>query len=113
MEMIKKLYVFGTYFQIKKVVPEAIIPQKGSKFAAGYDLHSIEKTIIPGRGKALIRTGLCFGIPHGSYGRIAPRSGLAVKHSIDTGAGVIDSDYRGELHVFLFNHCDKDFEGKL
>ena len=45
-------------------------------------------------------------------GRIAPRSGLAVKHSIDTGAGVIDSDYRGEVKVLLFNHSEVDFEVK-
>ena len=44
-------------------------------------------------------------------GRIAPRSGLASKHHIDTGAGVIDADYRGEVKVLLFNHGEKDFEG--
>lgn len=43
-------------------------------------------------------------------GRIAPRSGLAVKHFIDTGAGVIDSDYRGQVKVLLFNHSEEDFE---
>lgn len=42
-------------------------------------------------------------------GRIAPRSGLAAKHFIDTGAGVIDADYRGEVKVLLFNHSDVDF----
>jgi dUTP pyrophosphatase len=42
-------------------------------------------------------------------GRVAPRSGLAAKHSIDTGAGVIDADYRGEVKVILFNFSDKDF----
>ena len=66
---------------------------------------------MPKRGKALIATGLSFAIPEGSYGRIAPRSGLALKHSIDTGAGVIDSDYRGEVHVLLFNHSDQEFRG--
>ncbi len=45
-------------------------------------------------------------------GRIAPRSGLAVKHFIDTGAGVIDADYRGQVKVLLFNHADADFEIK-
>jgi len=49
-------------------------------------------------------------IPHGNYGRIAPRSGLAVKNFIDVGAGVIDSDYRGEVKVLLFNLSqDTDF----
>ena len=47
----------------------------------------------------------------GPDGRIAPRSGLAVKNFIDTGAGVIDADYRGEVKVLLFNHADTDFEG--
>lgn len=42
-------------------------------------------------------------------GRIAPRSGLAAKHFIDTGAGVIDADYRGQVKVLLFNHNDADF----
>ena len=46
-------------------------------------------------------------------GRVAPRSGLAAKHFIDTGAGVIDADYRGEVKVLLFNHSEKDFEGEL
>lgn len=54
-------------------------------------------------------TGLAFAIPVGNYGRIAPRSGLAAKHSIDVGAGVIDADYRGEVRVLLFNHSDIDF----
>lgn len=45
-------------------------------------------------------------------GRIAPRSGLASKHFIDTGAGVIDSDYRGPVKVLLFNHAETDFEIK-
>ena len=45
-------------------------------------------------------------------GRIAPRSGLASKHMIDTGAGVIDADYRGQVKVLLFNHGEKDFEVK-
>ena len=46
-------------------------------------------------------------------GRIAPRSGLAVKSFIDTGAGVVDADYRGQVRVLLFNHSEVDFEGTL
>ncbi|OAA68105.1 DeoxyUTP pyrophosphatase [Niveomyces insectorum RCEF 264] len=45
----------------------------------------------------------------GTYGRVAPRSGLAAKHGINTGAGVIDADYRGPVRVLLFNHRDQDF----
>ena len=53
---------------------------------------------------------MAFSIPFGNYGRIAPRSGLAVKNFIDVGAGVIDSDYRGEVKVLLFNLSqDTDF----
>ncbi len=49
-------------------------------------------------------------IPKGYYGRVAPRSGLACKHFIDVGAGVVDSDYRGEIKVLLFNFSDKEFK---
>jgi dUTP pyrophosphatase len=48
-----------------------------------------------------------------SDGRVAPRSGLAAKHSIDTGAGVIDADYRGEVKVILFNFSEVDFAIKI
>ena len=74
--------------------------------------RSAVDTIIPARGKELVKTGLSIKLPHGTYGRVAPRSGLAWKNFIDTGAGVIDEDYRGEVGVLLFNHSDKDFEGK-
>ena len=97
---------------VKKLYEKALLPVAGSAHAAGYDLHAVEDAVVPARGKALIGTGLAFAIPVGNYGRIAPRSGLAVKHSIDVGAGVIDADYRGEVKVLLFNLSDKDFEVK-
>jgi dUTP pyrophosphatase len=81
---------------IKKVKEDAIVPKRGSLYAAGYDLYAAEEKIVPSKGKALIRTGLIMAIPHGNYGRVAPRSGLALKNFIDVGAGVVDSDYRGE-----------------
>ena len=67
--------------------------------------------MVPARGKALVKTDLAIAVPSGTYGRVAPRSGLAAKNFIDTGAGVIDEDYRGELKVLLFNHSDVDFVG--
>ncbi len=68
-------------------------------------------TTIPARGRAVVSTDLSIAIPSGTYARVAPRSGLAVKHFIDTGAGVVDEDYRGTVGVVLFNHSDTDFAG--
>ena len=51
------------------------------------------------KGRALVGTGIALSIPDGLYGRVAPRSGLAVKHCINVGAGVIDPDYTGEVKV--------------
>lgn len=99
-------------FFIKKLVPEAIMPKKGTIGAAGYDLSSIEDVVIPANGKGKVRTGLSFMIPANTYARIAPRSGLAWKNSINVGAGVIDEDYRGEVCVILFNHSSEDFKIK-
>jgi len=83
--------------------PNSIIPKKGSQNAAGYDLYSIEAGVIKPQKRCLIKTGIVLEIPSGYYGRIAPRSGLAFKNGIDVMAGVIDSDYRGEIGVILYN----------
>ena len=95
---------------IKKLSENATTPTRGSAFAAGYDLYAAKPITIPSRGKALVSTDLSIATPEGTYGRIAPRSGLAAKNFIDTGAGVIDADYRGEVKVLLFNHAESDFE---
>ncbi|KAL7306329.1 hypothetical protein TKK_0001756 [Trichogramma kaykai] len=92
-----------------KMTDKAFTPTKGSDKSAGYDLKSAYDHIVPARGKALIKTDLLFAVPEGTYGRVAPRSGLALKNFIDVGAGVVDSDYRGEVGVVLFNHSDTDF----
>ena len=97
---------------IKRLSPAAILPKKGSEYAAGYDLYALKGATVPAKGKALIETGLAMAIPEGNYGRIAPRSGLAAKNMIDVGAGVIDADYRGEVKILLFNLGEADFEVK-
>ncbi|KAL4866843.1 dUTPase-like protein [Aspergillus spectabilis] len=94
---------------VKKLTPAARAPTRGSAFAAGYDLYSAKEVVIPAKGKGLVDTGLAIAVPEGTYGRVAPRSGLASKHFIDTGAGVIDADYRGEVKVLLFNFSEVDF----
>ncbi|KAJ0172265.1 hypothetical protein K1T71_012238 [Dendrolimus kikuchii] len=87
----------------------AFPPHKGSDKAAGFDLKSAYDYAVPARGKELVKTDLQIEVPSGCYGRVAPRSGLAVKNFIDVGAGVIDMDYRGNVGVVLFNHSDTDF----
>ena len=57
----------------------------------------------------MVKTDIRIALPVGCYGRIAPRSGLALKHSINVGGGVIDGDYRGNVGIILFNHSDQDF----
>ena len=90
----------------------AQIPTRGSLDAAGSDLYSAEDTIVPAHGKAMVDTQISIATPPSTYRRIAPRSGLAAKNMITTGAGVIDADYRGVVFVLLFNHSDKDLEVK-
>ena len=89
---------------IKRLEPGAQLPIRGSDLAAGVDIMSNEATVIPQGNRIVVHTGIAIATPAGSYARIAPRSGLAAKHSIDIGAGVIDQDYRGEIKVLLINN---------
>ncbi|XP_013186309.2 deoxyuridine 5'-triphosphate nucleotidohydrolase [Amyelois transitella] len=95
-----------------RITENAFTPRKGSEKAAGLDMKSAYDAVVPARGKALIKTDLQVELPPGCYGRVAPRSGLALKNSIDVGAGVIDEDYRGNIGIVLFNHSDEDFQVK-
>ena len=94
----------------KRLHPEARLPSRGSAGAAGLDLYAIERVTIAPGGRAAVRTGLAVAVPAGFYGRVAPRSGLAVRHGVDVLAGVIDSDYRGEILCALVNHGREPFE---
>ena len=79
-------------------------PRRGSDGAAGYDVCARTSVSILPCSRALVPLGFHIALPKGWYGRIAPRSGLAVRNHIDIGAGVIDADYRGEVHALLINH---------
>ncbi|CAF2444512.1 unnamed protein product [Rotaria sp. Silwood2] len=92
-----------------KLSEYAFPPMKGSAYAAGWDLRSAYDYVLPARGKITAQTDIQIAVPAGCYGRVAPRSGIAAKFGIDTGAGVIDADYRGNVGVVLFNHNDSDF----
>ena len=87
---------------IKKLSPNAVLPNWNND-SAGADLTSLETVTINVGRRHLFKTGLSLAIPSGYYGRVAPRSGLALKKGIDVMAGVIDADYRGELGVILIN----------
>ncbi|XP_075061308.1 deoxyuridine 5'-triphosphate nucleotidohydrolase, mitochondrial isoform X2 [Mixophyes fleayi] len=93
-----------------KLSEHAAAPTRGSALAAGYDLYSAYDYVIAPQDKAIVKTDIQICVPSGCYGRIAPRSGLAAKHFIDVGAGVIDEDYRGNVGVVLFNFGKEVFE---
>jgi dUTP pyrophosphatase len=87
-----------------------MLPTKPTLEAAGYDIFGCEAGVIPARGRRVFNTGIITIPPNDCYLRIAPRSGLALKHGIDVLAGVVDSDYRGEIKVILFNTSHEDYQ---
>ncbi|XP_060734478.1 deoxyuridine 5'-triphosphate nucleotidohydrolase, mitochondrial [Tachysurus vachellii] len=95
-----------------KLTEHATTPTRGSAKAAGFDLYSAYDYTIAPMDKAIVKTDLQIAVPSGCYGRVAPRSGLAAKHFIDVGAGVVDEDYRGNVGVVLFNFGKETFEVK-
>jgi len=96
-----------------KIYSDAKIPRKGTSQSAGYDLYAFDFTVdnvtIPPRERRVIGTGIRISFPQDWYGRIAPRSGLALNFGIDVLAGVVDRDYSGEIKVILYNSGDKEF----
>ena len=105
------LTIFATLqmptLHFKRLDPRATLPTRGSAASAGLDIYSIEDITIEPKQRVLARTGLAVAVPLGFYGRVAPRSGLAVKNGLDVLAGVIDSDYRGEVCCALLNTGDE------
>ena len=114
-DRICRFVYFDKTIKVKKVAEDVIIPTRGSESAAGYDLYAYSYentkpndnwslTILPGTS-AKISTGLMVEIPEGYFGGVYPRSGLAAKQGLAPAnkVGVIDSDYRGELIVCLYN----------
>jgi dUTP pyrophosphatase len=90
---------------------DAIIPKRGSKQAAGYDLYTIDEGRLMPKQTRLFDTGISFTVPEGTYGRIAPRSGLS-KKGILVNAGVVDRDYTGPVKVMLHNLSDDMYQVK-
>ena len=80
----------------------AVVPTKGTQNSAGYDVCSIESILIPPGTHSKIHTGVYLEIPHGSCGILSHRSGMNSKQGAQV-YGVIDSDYRGEVMITMFN----------
>lgn len=95
---------------IKLLDKQASAPTRATEGSAGWDIYCIESVDIPSGRRAILPTGLAMKVAPGWYGRIAPRSGLGAKHGYNVHAGVIDSDYRGEVKVALINHGDDTLE---
>lgn len=91
--------------QVRLVRPTSKLPFRGSAHAAGYDLHAdINKALrIMAGEQVVVPAGIELAIPVGWYGRIADRSGWAANHGITTFAGVVDSDFRGEVKIVISN----------
>ena len=88
----------------------ACLPVIKTSGSAGYDLCACESGKILPKKRKLVSTGLTIKIPTGYCGQIWSRSGLSVKYGIETGAGIIDSDYNGIIHFVLHNHSDTVFK---
>jgi dUTP pyrophosphatase len=94
---------------VVKVAGSGALPRYGSEAAAGADLCAAEAVVLAPGDRAAVPTAIHLELPPGHVGLVWPRSGLALKHGIDTLAGVIDSDYRGEVRVVLVNHGREPF----
>jgi dUTP pyrophosphatase len=92
--------------KLKKLHPDAVLPEKATVGSAGFDLVAIEQAKLPGGGgRAVVSTGIAMELPKGYEAQVRPRSGNAAKHGLTVlnSPGTIDADYRGEVKVILVN----------
>lgn len=93
--------------KVLKVHPDAVIPEYKTAGSAGFDLAAISGVHIEPRGSTVVGTGLAFQLPQQFEMQIRSRSGLAFKHGVTAFHGTVDSDFRAEVKVLLFNNTDK------
>ena len=98
--------------QFEKTHVDAVLPGKNHDSDTGMDVTSIEDFTIPARGSAVVGVGLKFAfIQPGYWVKVEGRSGLGFKHGIMPHPGIIDSGYRGDAGVKLYNLTGEDYEG--
>lgn len=100
----------NTKVKFTKFDADAIPPTRSRQGDAGYDLYALHDCQLDPGQSDTIKTGIGIALPSYSVGLIWPRSGLSVKHDIETGAGVIDSNYRGDITVKLYNHGKETYQ---
>ena len=98
--------------KFKRLTTDAKIPLRATAGSAGFDVFSNGNYVINPSVRCLLDTGIAMAMPQGYWCEIKPRSGLAAKHGLDVLAGVVDSDYRGEIKVSLINHGENQVEIK-
>ena len=98
--------------KIYRLSEKATLPLRKTTYAAGLDLFSAYDYYLPPKDNLLVLTDIQIALPTDCYGRIAARSGLALKKHIHIGAGVVDSDYRGNIGIVVFNLGDDGFHIK-
>jgi len=93
-----------TSLRIMQLLNNAIVPTKGSRFAAGHDIYALTDGLGPARGQTIVERGIAIGLPEGTHGRLPTRSAMTSQMGIAVGGGVIEVDYTREVKVILRNH---------
>lgn len=88
--LIQKTWLSNSNIQVKKLHPDAKLPERQTSGSAGYDLYSLNSGIVPTRSRLIVKTGIAIKLPPNTCGTIMSRSGLSVKSGIEKGAGLID-----------------------
>lgn len=92
----------GPDLRVAKVREDARLPMRAHAGDAGLDLYALEDATLEPQGSVMLRTGVAMAIPDGHVGIIADRSSMA-KRGLKIAGGIIDSGYRGEVHIVLWN----------
>jgi dUTP pyrophosphatase len=97
---------------VKRVHPEAILPEYAYPSDSGFDLYSVEDVTIPAFGRVLVPTGICVEISENLEIQVRPKSGLAIKQGLTVlnTPGTVDSGYNGEIKVIVFNTNNESVE---
>jgi deoxyuridine 5'-triphosphate nucleotidohydrolase len=104
---------FLPVLKFEKIHESAKLPSKNNESDTGYDVYSIEDTVVPARGSTVVNVGLKFAdIPEGYWIKVESRSGLGFKHGITAHPGIIDNGYRGDAGIKLYNLTDTPYSIK-